>query len=70
MMTVLFGYVSVISIKSLFLTKANKSEPYLPGWRWVRILLYLRAISSAQPEAEKTENKTVRRICYEVFDQL
>ena len=26
-------------------TKANKSEPYLPGWRWVRILLYFRAIS-------------------------
>ena len=28
-------------------TKANKSEPYLPGWRWVRILLFLRAISSS-----------------------
>ena len=26
-------------------TKANKSEPYLPGWRWVRILLFLRAVS-------------------------
>ena len=24
-------------------TKANKSEPVLPGWRWVRILLFLRA---------------------------
>ena len=36
-------------------TKANKSEPYLPGWRWVRILLYFRAISSRQPEAEKAQ---------------
>ncbi len=54
----------------LSLTKANKSEPYLPSWRWVRILLFLRAISSLQPETKKAENKTVRRICYEVSDQL
>ena len=54
----------------LSLTKANKSEPYLPGWRWLRILLYFRAISSRQPEAEKTEKKTIRRICHDEIDPL
>ena len=48
-------------------TTASKSEPYLPGWRWVRILLYLRAISSRHPETEKAKNKTVMAFRFKCF---
>ncbi len=51
-------------------TTENKSEPYLPSWRWVRILLYFQTISSRQSETEKTEKKMASRIYYEVSDAV
>ena len=57
----------LFTLTDTWFTKANKSEPYLPSWRWVRILLYSRAISSRQPEAEKAENETVKTVSIRIL---